>query len=110
MHIEVNFKKKSKKGKTTYDPVTPGQYLKHEFLVPLNITQTQLARDIDVSISRISEIINGTRAITADTAIRLSVYFKTTAQMWMNLQSHYDLEIAERHKLTLIKNRIRPLS
>lgn len=99
-----------KKGKTRYDLATPGQYLKHEFLVPLNITQTQLANDIDVPISRISEIINGTRSITADTAIRLSVYFKTTAQMWMNLQSHYDLEIAERHKLALIKNRIRPLS
>lgn len=92
-----------------YDPITPGEYLEHEFLEPLNITQTQLARDIDVSISRISGIIHGTRAITADTAIRLGIYFKTTAQMWMNLQSHYDLEITERQKLALIQDRIRPL-
>lgn len=92
-----------------YDPITPGEYLEHEFLEPLSITQTQLARDIDVSVSRISGIIHGTRAITADTAIRLGLYFKTTAQMWMNLQSQYDLEVVQRNKLTLIKDRIRPL-
>ncbi len=62
-----------------------------------------------MSVSRISGIIHGTRAITADTAIRLSLYFKTTAQMWMNLQSQYDLEVVQRNKLTLIKDRIRPL-
>jgi addiction module HigA family antidote len=94
---------------TYYDPITPGQYLEHEFLEPLNITQTQLARDIDVSISRVSGIIHGSRAITADTAIRLGIYFKTTAQMWMNLQSQYDLQLLERSKLNLIKDRIRPL-
>ena len=92
-----------------YNPITPGEYLEHEFLSPLSITQTRLARDIDVSVSRISGIIHGTRAITVDTAIRLGLYFKTTAQMWMNLQSQYDLEIVERQKLSLIKDRIRPL-
>jgi len=92
-----------------YNPITPGEYLEHEFLLPLSITTTRLARDIDVSASRISGIIHGTRAITADTAIRLGLYFKTTAQMWMNLQSQYDLEIVERQKLSLIKDRIRPL-
>lgn len=92
-----------------YDPITPGEYLEHEFLEPLNITQTQLARDIDVPTSRISGIIHGTRSITADTAIRLGLYFKTSAQMWLNLQNHYDLQLMEKHKLTLIKHRIRPL-
>jgi addiction module HigA family antidote len=92
-----------------YDLITPGQYLEHEFLEPLKITQTQLARDLDVPVSRISGIIHGTRAITADTAIRLGIYFKTTAQMWMNLQSQYDLQRLERNNFNLIKNRIRPL-
>lgn len=94
---------------TYYPPITPGEYLEHEFLQPLGITQTQLSRDIDVPISRISGIIHGTRAITADTAIRLSLYFKTSAQMWMNLQTQYDLQIAEQDKLAIIKDRIRPL-
>jgi addiction module HigA family antidote len=92
-----------------YNIITPGEYLEHEFLAPLHITQTQLARDIDVPVSRISGIIHGTRALTADTAIRLSIYFKTSAQMWMNLQSYYDLQIAQQNKLALIKERIRPL-
>ena len=81
-----------------YDPITPGEYLEHEFLEPLGITQTQLSRDIDVPISRISGIIHGTRSITVDTAIRLGFYFKTTAQMWMNLQQKYDLWIEENKK------------
>ncbi len=92
-----------------YDPITPGEYLEHEYLEPLGITQTQLSRDIDVAVSRISGIIHGNRAITADTAIRLGLYFKTTAQMWMNLQSQYDLRIIEQSKLSSIKDRIRPL-
>ena len=94
---------------TYYNPITPGEYLEHEFLHPLAITQTQLARDIDVPVSRISGILHGTRAITADTAIRLSLYFKTSAQMWMNLQMQYDLQIAEQDKLSIIKDRIHPL-
>ena len=94
---------------TKYDPITPGQYLEHEFLEPLGLTQAQLARDLDVPASRISEIIHGNRAITADTATRLGLYFKTSAQMWMNLQSYYDLQIIKQYKFAVIKTHVRPL-
>lgn len=92
-----------------YDIITPGEYLEHEFLTPHGITQTKLARDIDVPVSRINGIIHGTRALTADTAIRLSIYFNTSAQMWMNLQTQYDLQLAQRSKFSSIKDYIRPL-
>ncbi|BBJ32181.1 MAG: HigA family addiction module antitoxin [Rickettsia helvetica] len=64
---------------------------------PLNISQNRLARDIDVLPSRIHAIVHGKRSITADMALRLGKYFQTSAQMWINLQSHYDLELAERN-------------
>ncbi|PCJ29823.1 MAG: addiction module antidote protein, HigA family [Rickettsiales bacterium] len=89
-----------------YDPITPGEYLEHEFLEPLGLTQSQISRDIDVPISRINGIVKGSRAITADTAIRLGIYFKTSAQMWLNLQAQYDLKIAQRKNLASIQNRV----
>lgn len=73
--------------------VHPGEILNEEFLKPLKITQYRLAKDINVPARRINEIIHGTRAISADTAIRLSKYFGNTPQFWMNLQLQYDLEI-----------------
>ncbi|MEM1140762.1 MAG: HigA family addiction module antitoxin [Pseudomonadota bacterium] len=76
-------------------PVTPGDILLHEFLVPLDLSQNQLARDIDVPPGRINEIVRARRSVTADTALRLGVYFGTTAQFWLNLQNRYDLEMAE---------------
>ena len=91
-----------------YNPITPGEYLEEEFLKPFNITQSKLSRDLDIPISRINNIIRGKRIITADTALRLSEYFKTSAEMWLNLQSHYDLRVARNEKLDQIKNRIRP--
>ncbi len=72
--------------------VHPGKILLEEFLEPLNITQYRLSKDISVPPRRINEIVKEKRGITADTALRLSRYFGTSAQFWMNLQDHYELE------------------
>jgi addiction module HigA family antidote len=72
--------------------ITPGEILEEEFLKPMAITQYRLAKDIGVPPRRINEIINGQRAITADTALRLGRYFRMSPEFWLNLQSHYDLE------------------
>ena len=74
-------------------PIHPGEILLEEFLKPLGISRHRLARDISVSPRRISAIIQGTRAITADTALRLSLYFGLSERYWLNLQSWYDLEV-----------------
>ena len=73
-------------------PIHPGEILNEEFLQPLAISQYRVAHDISVSSRRINEIVHGTRAITADTALRLARYFNVSAQFWLNLQSRYDLE------------------
>lgn len=75
--------------------IHPGEILLEEFLEPMSLSQYRLAKDISVPPRRINEIIHGKRAITADTALRLARYFGTTAQFWMNLQTHYDLVHAE---------------
>lgn len=79
-------------------PVHPGEILAEEFLDPLGLTQYRLAMDLSVPPRRINEIVLGKRGITADTALRLARYFKTTEQFWLNLQSHFDLEV-ERDRL-----------
>ena len=73
-------------------PVHPGEILMEEFLKPLRITQYRLAMDIHVPPRRINEIAQGKRSISADTALRLSRYFKTSERFWLNLQTRYDLE------------------
>ncbi len=78
-------------------PVHPGEILLEDFLKPMGITQYRLAKSISVPQRRIGEIVAGRRAITADTALRLALFFGTDAQSWMNLQTHYDLEIARAH-------------
>jgi len=75
--------------------VHPGEILYEEFLKPMNISQNQLGRNLGVSPRRINEIVNGKRSITADTALRLSVYFGNSASFWLGLQMDYDLDIAE---------------
>ena len=75
--------------------IHPGEVLKEEFLVPLGISQNQLAIDIRVPAPRISAIVRGKRAISADTALRLGAYFRMEPQFWLNLQSNYDLGVAE---------------
>jgi len=73
------------------DPVHPGEILQEEFMVPLNITQYRLAKDIHVPARRINEIVQGKRAVSADTALRLSRYFGNSAKFWLNLQQALDL-------------------
>jgi antitoxin HigA-1 len=73
-------------------PIHPGEILSEEFLLPLGISQYRLAQDTSVPPRRINEIVRGTRAITADTALRLSRYFGMSEQFWINLQARYDLE------------------
>lgn len=89
-------------------PIPPGEILAEEYLTPLGISQNQLARDIDVPVSRVAGIVNGSRAITADTALRFGKYFGTSPDVWMNLQAHYDLQMAMASTWPDIKNRIRP--
>lgn len=80
------------------NPIHPGEILLEEFLVPMNISQYRLAKDINVPARRINEIVQGKRAITADTALRLSEYFDLSERFWLNLQMRYNLEI-EKDKL-----------
>lgn len=80
-------------GKKKFSPVHPGRILKEELMDPLGITAYRLAKDIRVPAPRIYEIIRGQRAITADTALRLSKYFRTSDRFWMNLQTQYDVEL-----------------
>jgi antitoxin HigA-1 len=77
-----------------FTPVTPGEMLKEEFLAEYRLSQNQLAKAIGISPNRITEIVNNRRRITADTALRLSLYFGSSPEFWMNLQSHYDLKMA----------------
>ena len=79
------------------DLIVPGEILLEEFLKPKNISQNQLAKDIQVPPGRINQIINGKREITADTALRLSVYFGMEAEFWMNLQTSFNLRKAKRN-------------
>ena len=90
-----------------FPPVHPGEVLKEEFLSPYEITQYRLAKDIDVPPRRINEIVHGKRSLTPDTALRLSRYFGTTAQFWLNLQTHYDLEVAADRSLDMIEHRVK---
>ena len=89
-------------------PVHPGEILLEEFLSPFRISQYRLAKETSVPARRINEIVKGQRAITADTALRLSRYFGTTPQFWTNLQANYDLELAEDARGAEIADRIRP--
>jgi addiction module HigA family antidote len=77
-------------------PVHPGEILKEDLLIPLGISVNRLGRDLRVPVTRMSEIVNGRRGITADTALRLARYFGTTPEFWMNLQAAYDLDSAQR--------------
>lgn len=74
-------------------PIHPGEVLQEEFLAPLGISQYRLAKDISVPARRINEIVRGQRSITADTALRLARFFRTTERFWLNLQIRYALEL-----------------
>jgi len=89
------------------DEIHPGEILLEEFLKPMGISARQLAADIDVSPSRISEVVNGLRHITADTALRLGLFFSMEPRFWMNLQTEYDMRIAMRNLREKIVSRVR---
>ncbi len=89
------------------DPIPPGEILYEEFMKPLGLSANQLARDIDVPPGRISEIINGKRSITADTALRLGKYFSVSPDIWLNLQTDFDMRIARRTTWPTIEPRVR---
>ena len=78
------------------DPIHPGEILSEEFMKPLGISINRLSRDLHVPPNRIHGIVHGTRAITADTSLRLGTYFGVSPETWLNLQSEYDLRIARR--------------
>ena len=79
-----------------FAPVTPGEILREEFLRDYALSQNQLAKAIGISPNRIAEIVSNRRRITADTALRLSLYFGNSPEFRMNLQTHYDLKMAQR--------------
>lgn len=91
------------------DPITPGEILREDFMEPLDISINQLARDLSVPPNRISDIVNGKRSITADTALRLQRYFGVEAQFWLNLQTEYDLRMIKRKIWFDIERRIIPV-
>jgi antitoxin HigA-1 len=94
--------------KKTLPTIHPGEILREEYLAPLGISINKLARETYVPVTRISEIVNERRGITADTALRLGRYFSTTAEYWMNLQKLYELEVAMRKVGAEVVKRVRP--
>lgn len=89
-------------------PIHPGETLRELFVEPLGLTQHMLAKALGISVSTINRILNGKCSITADTAMRLGRYFRTSPQLWMNAQARYDLEIAEDQKEAEIKRTVKP--
>jgi addiction module HigA family antidote len=91
------------------EEIHPGEILLEDFMKPMGISARQLAADIDVSASRISELVNGRRPITADTALRLGIFFGMDPRFWLNLQSEYDMRVADRELRPKVTPRIRVL-
>lgn len=89
-------------------PVTPGEILREDFMEPLGLSANALAKALHVPPNRITSILNGTRSITADTALRLARYFNTTPQSWLNLQKNYELEVAKRTAGRAIESEVCP--
>ena len=98
---------KEQRPKKVLDPIPPGEILLEEFMRPMSVSINALARDIDVPPNRISEIIKGKRTITADTALRLGKYFGVSAEIWLDLQTDYDLRVIRRGAWPKIEARIR---
>jgi addiction module HigA family antidote len=99
----VSMKKSAKRPK----PIHPGEILREDYLQPLGLSMNALALDLRVPITRVSEIVHERRAISADTALRLGRYFKTSPEFWLNLQSHFDLEVAKDKSLPKIEAEVR---
>ena len=88
------------------DPIHPGEILMEEFLKPMEISQHRLAKDIHVSARRINEIVHGERAISPNTALRLSKFFGLSERFWLNLQARYDLELEKDRIGPILENQI----
>jgi addiction module HigA family antidote len=93
----------------TIKPPHPGETIKEDYLVPLGMSVNQLAKALGVGAARMNEIVRGERGVTADTSLRLARYFGTSAEFWLNLQSLYDLRVAERKARGKIERQIKPL-
>jgi antitoxin HigA-1 len=91
-------------------PIHPGEILREEFLAPLAISQYRLAKDTSVPPRRINEIVRGSRAISADTALRLAHYFGTSERFWLNLQARYDLEVEKARLGGRLRREVKVLS
>ena len=95
--------------KRELEPIHPGEILLEEFLKPMGISQYRMAKDVSVDPRRINEIVHGQRSISADTAMRFGRYFGMSAQFWLNLQAHYDLEMLEMEQGEQIKQEVKVL-
>lgn len=89
-------------------PIHPGEVLLEEFIKPMNLSQNRIAIDIGVDARRINEIVLGKRAVTADTALRLSRFFGNSPQFWLGLQTQYDIDVAEDHLGKRLDREVRP--
>jgi len=91
-------------------PVHPGEILLEEFLKPMEISQNKLGRELGVSPRRVNEIVHGKRSVTADTALRLSIFFGNSASFWLGLQMDYDLDVAQDTLLDKIKREVQNMA
>jgi addiction module HigA family antidote len=91
-------------------PIHPGEILRAEFMEPLRLSLNRLALDLHVPVTRIAEIVHERRGVSPDTALRLARYFNTSAGFWLNLQSAYDLEVAQDKLARIIEREVRPSS
>jgi len=92
----------------TMKPPHPGETIKEEYLVPLGMTIRALASELGISAARLGDVVRGRRGMTADLALRLSRYFGTTPELWMNLQAFYELRIAQQESGVSIERRVKP--
>ena len=90
-------------------PIHPGEILREEFMKPLGLSMNRTALDLRVPVTRIADIVNERRGITADTALRFARYFKNNAAFWMNLQTRFELEVAEDEIASKVEREVRPL-
>ena len=89
-------------------PIHPGEHLLEDFMKPLGLSANRLAIELRVPVTRINDIVHGRRRVTGETALRLGRYFGTTARFWLNLQAHYDLEVAEDHFAAQVEREVTP--
>jgi len=103
----MSIKRPDKGWNITRTPVHPGEMLREDFMKPLGISINRLALELHVPVTRISEIVNERRGITADTALRLARHLGTSADFWMNIQKEYELVLARQHSLKTIERQVR---